>query len=62
MKERLQWSWAHLWYTDREWDRCGWSDEMSARTGAGEVYVTRLAEEKLHPNCIIAKFKDFSSC
>jgi len=61
-EERRQWAWAHLWYTDEMWDRVGWSDEMSARTGAGEVYVTRLAEEKLHPDCMIAKFKDFSSC
>jgi hypothetical protein len=35
---------------------------MSARTGVGEVYVTRRAEERLYPNCMLAKFKDFSSC
>ena len=60
--ERLRWAWAHLWYTDEQWDRAGWSDEMSARTGAGEVYVTRRADEALHPDCLIAKFKDYSSC
>ena len=34
---------------------------MSARIGVGEVYVTYLAEEKLYPDCLIAKFKNFSS-
>jgi len=35
---------------------------MSARTGAGEIYVTRRAKERFYPNCIVPKFKEFSSC
>ena len=60
--ERLQWAWTHYWYTDEMWDRCGWSDEMSIRTGAGEIYITRRAEETLYSDCMVPKFKDFSSC
>lgn len=58
----MQWAWQHLWYDEEQWLRVGWSDEMSARTGAGEVYVTRRAEEVLHPDCLIPRFKAFSSC
>lgn len=35
---------------------------MLARTSAEEVYVTRRAKEALHPNCLVLKYKDFSSC
>lgn len=60
--QRVQWAWQHLWYDKEQWSRVSWGDEMSARTGAGEVYVTRQAEEALHPDCLIPRFKDFSSC
>ena len=35
---------------------------MSAQTGPGEVYVTRLAEEAMHPDCMIPRFRGYSSC
>ncbi len=35
---------------------------MAAYAGPGEVYVTRRAEEALHPDCLIPKFRNFSSC
>ncbi|KAF2195176.1 hypothetical protein K469DRAFT_698739 [Zopfia rhizophila CBS 207.26] len=48
--------------SDEQWASVGWSNKMSARTGAGEVYVIRLAKEKFHRDCIIPKFKGYSSC
>jgi len=44
------------------WVRVGWSDELSAYAGHGEVYVTRRAKEVLHPDCMIPIFKEYSSC
>ena len=35
---------------------------MSAYISIGKVYVTYLVEEKLYPNYLIAKFKDFNNC
>ncbi|KAF2180178.1 hypothetical protein K469DRAFT_796305 [Zopfia rhizophila CBS 207.26] len=60
--QRVMWAWEHLDWSDEQWASVGWSDEMSARTGAGEVYVIRLAEEKFHRDCMIPKFKGYSSC
>ncbi|ORY05493.1 hypothetical protein BCR34DRAFT_590906 [Clohesyomyces aquaticus] len=60
--QRVQWAWQHLCYDKEQQSRVGWSDEMSAWTSAGEVYVTRRAEEALYPDCLIPRFKDFSSC
>ena len=60
--KRLQWAWTYYQYIDKMWDRCGWSDEISIRTGAGEIYITRRVEETLYSNYMVPKFKDFSSC
>ena len=54
--ERLKWAWDHVGWSDEQWASVGWSDEMSATIGYGEVYVTRRADEALHPDCLIPKF------
>jgi hypothetical protein len=59
---RVQWAWAHLWWDEEQWGRVSWSDEMSAQAGPGEVWVTRRAEERLLPDCLIPRYRGFSSC
>jgi hypothetical protein len=61
MADRLAWAWEHVYWTDEQWDRVIESDEFSTRTGGGQVYVTRRAEEKYLPECYIAKFRGYSS-
>lgn len=61
IRDRLAWAWEHLSWTDEQWDLVIWSDECSIRTGAGQVFFTRRAEEKWLPECCIAKFRDYSS-
>jgi hypothetical protein len=59
--DRLAWAWEHVYWTDEQWDRVIWSDEFSIRTGGGQAFVTRRAEEKYFPECCVAKFRGYSS-
>jgi transposase len=59
--DRLAWAEEHVGWSDEQWDSIIWSDEMSIRTGGGQVFVTRRAEEKYLPECCIAKFRGYSS-
>jgi hypothetical protein len=44
------------------WKRVIWTDECSISTGGfGKVYVTRRAEEKYIDQCLVAKFRGYSS-
>lgn len=61
MQERLRWAWEHLDWTESQWECVHWSDEMSVRVSHGKVYVTRRAEEKYLPDCLVPKFKKYSA-
>jgi hypothetical protein len=40
------------------WKRVDWTDEATFRIrGFGDVWVTRLAEEKYEPSCLVPKFR-----
>ena len=44
------------------WKRVCWTDAASFTTGAfGKIYVTRKAEEKYHPSCLVPKFSGYSA-
>ena len=60
-RARLVWAWSHLNWELDDWDRVLWSDEFLIRTGGGQVFVTRRAEEKYLPECCVAKFRGYSS-
>ncbi|PVH91829.1 hypothetical protein DM02DRAFT_576620 [Periconia macrospinosa] len=60
MQDRIRWAWEHYFWTEEDWARCGWGDEMSMVMGQGEVWVTRATEEKYLPDCCVPKFKQFS--
>jgi transposase len=61
--KRLRWALEHVHWTDRQWTSVLWTDEASFRCGYfGQVYVTRLAEEALHEDCLVAKFRKYSAC
>lgn len=58
---RLKWAWEHLHWTEDQWARIIWTDECSIRIGYGQVFITRRPEEKYLPECLVPRFKDFSS-
>ena len=58
---RLKWAYSHLEWTPEMWAAVIWTDEASIRTGGGQVFVTRRAEEKYDINCCIPKFRGYSS-
>lgn len=59
---RLRWARDHADWTDFEWARVIWSDEAYVVVGdrAGQVYVTRRANEVYDDNCVVEKFKQSS--
>ena len=62
MAARLQWAKNHESWTIDMWKRVSWTDAASFTTGAfGNVYVTRTAEEKYLPECLVPKFAGYSS-
>jgi len=61
-EERYWWASAYKDWDDEKWACIGWSDEVILRTGGGEIYVTRRAEERLYPDCCALKFKEYASC
>ncbi|KAF7964410.1 hypothetical protein HWV62_8469 [Athelia sp. TMB] len=59
---RLKWAHEHADWTDFEWSRVIWSDEAYVVVGdrAGQVYVTRRADEVYNDDCVVEKFKQSS--
>lgn len=43
------------------WAAVIWTDEASIRTGGGQIFVTRSAEEKYNIDCCVPKFRGYSS-
>ena len=43
------------------WAAVLWTDEASIRTGGGQIFVTRSAEEKYNIDCCVPKFRGYSS-
>jgi transposase len=59
---RLEWANKHKSWDFEMWKRVSWTDAASFTTGVfGKIYVTRTAEEKYHPQCLIPKFAGFSA-
>lgn len=59
-EDRLKWAYEHINWTEEDWRRMCWSDESSFIMDWGDVYVTRLPEEALHPDCMIPHFRGYS--
>lgn len=59
---RLQWAQEHAGWTGFEWARVIWSDEayIVAGDSAGQIFVTRRADEVYNEDCIVEKFKQSS--
>jgi hypothetical protein len=58
---RLKWAYSHLNWTPEMWAAVIWTDEASIRTGGGQIFVTRYAEEKYNIDCCMPKFRGYSS-
>lgn len=59
---RLTWARIHINWDFNMWKRVVWTDESSFTTGGfGKVHVTRKAEEKYLDECLVAKFRGYSS-
>ena len=58
-KNRLCWAHEHEKWTQSDWDRVCWSDESSFILCWGQVYVTRRANEALHPDCLVPRFRGY---
>ncbi|KAF2176141.1 hypothetical protein K469DRAFT_646195 [Zopfia rhizophila CBS 207.26] len=43
------------------WAAVIWTDEASIRTGGGQIFVTRYAEEKYDIDCCVPKFRGYLS-
>jgi len=57
-RQRLQWAWDHVGWTNAMWDKILWSDETWAKPGKHtRVWVTRKKgrEEVYHPDCVEPK-------
>jgi hypothetical protein len=59
---RLTWARIHVNWDFNIWKRVVWTDESSFTTGGfGKVYVTRQVEEKYLDECLVPKFRGYSS-
>lgn len=60
--QRLKWAKEHADWTEFEWSRVIWSDEAYVVVGdqAGQVFVTRRADEVYDDECVVEKFKQSS--
>jgi hypothetical protein len=59
---RLVWARVHVHWDFNMWKRVVWTEECSFSTGGfGKVYVTRQIEEKFLDECLVVKFRGYSS-
>ena len=58
---RLKWAYSYLEWSPEMWAAVIWTDEASIRTGRGQIFVTRCAEEKYDIDCCIPKLRGYSS-
>ena len=59
-KDRLDWAWEHLFWTDEQWFKVLWTDETWVNPGRHKrEWVTRkIGEEKLyHNDCIAERYQ-----
>jgi hypothetical protein len=58
-KDRLDWAWEHLFWTDEQWDSILWTDETWVNPGKHKkIYVTRkIGEEEQHSDCVEARYQ-----
>lgn len=59
-KDRLEWAWEHLFWTDEEWFSILWSDETWVNPGRHtRAWITRKIgqEELYHTDCIEARYQ-----
>jgi hypothetical protein len=60
MKERLNWAWEHLLWTEEQWFSVCWSDETWANPGRHrKAYITRKIgpDEVYDRNCIESRYQ-----
>lgn len=53
-RDRLQWAWEHIFWTDDEWDSVLWSDESWVMPGRHtKLRITRrIGEEEYYTDCV----------
>ena len=63
MEARLKWAQEHLHWTLEQWYEILWTDKSAMQvTGKTWIWVTQKPGEEYHMDCVISKFKKFSSC
>ena len=60
--DRLKWARLYVNWNEWQWSRVIWTDECSIACYYGQVYVTRLAEEKYDLSYCVPKFRGYSAC
>lgn len=58
--DRLFWAQLSINWEQDIWNRVIWSDEASFSLKRGQIWVTRRAEEKYLPACLVPKYRDYS--
>ena len=63
-KKRVEWAKNHAEWTEEEWNRVIWSDEVYVvfDDQAGSVWVTQTADEEYDKACVVPKFKQSNLC
>jgi hypothetical protein len=58
-QERIEWAKRYRKWTEEEWSKVIWSDEVYVYIGddKGMVWVTWAVDEEFHENCVVPTFK-----